>query len=95
MNSTVNKINKKILTHGTSLETRGIISCVHLKFYMANSIGPIWFANEDIKLKFCVINLDHIDAVGLEFDIENKARDQKQIYRLNETMSHWGLNPPP
>ena len=24
-----------------------------------------------------------------------KARDQKQIYRLNETMSHWGLNPPP
>ena len=24
-----------------------------------------------------------------------KTRDQKQIYRLNETMSHWGLNPPP
>ena len=24
-----------------------------------------------------------------------KARDQKQIYRLNETKSHWGLNPPP
>ena len=24
-----------------------------------------------------------------------KAHDQKQIYRLNETKSHWGLNPPP
>ena len=24
-----------------------------------------------------------------------KARDQKQIYRLNETKSHWGLNPSP
>ena len=24
-----------------------------------------------------------------------KARDQKQIYRLKETMSHWGSNPPP
>ena len=24
-----------------------------------------------------------------------KARDQKQIYRLNETVSHWGFNPPP
>ena len=27
--------------------------------------------------------------------MNNKARDQKQIYRLNETVSHWGLNPPP
>ena len=26
---------------------------------------------------------------------DSKARDQKQIYRLKETMSHWGLNPPP
>ena len=24
----------------------------------------------------------------------NKARDQKQIYRLNKIKSHWGLNPP-
>ena len=24
-----------------------------------------------------------------------QARDQKQIYRLKETKSHWGLNPPP
>ena len=23
------------------------------------------------------------------------ARDQKQIYRLNATVSHWGLTPPP
>ena len=28
-------------------------------------------------------------------DISNKARDQKQTYRLNERKSHWGLNPPP
>ena len=29
------------------------------------------------------------------FNVMDKARDQKQIYRLNETVSHWGLNPPP
>ena len=26
---------------------------------------------------------------------QSKARDQNQIYRLNGTKSHWGLNPPP
>ena len=26
--------------------------------------------------------------------LPSQARDQKQIYRLNETMSHLGLNPP-
>ena len=31
----------------------------------------------------------------LSLGSDGKARDQKQIYRLKETKSHWGLNPPP
>ena len=52
---------------------------------------------------FCLENNRGFDGFRWEmrickvsFNILNcKARDQKQIYRLKETMSHWGSNPPP
>ena len=40
-------------------------------------------------------SVSKVSIVQQDIDMIPKARDQKQIYRLNETMSHWGLNPPP
>ena len=51
------------------------------------------------KSRFCFCSTGSINSICMK-EIENikimsKARDQKQIYRLNETVSHWGLTPPP